>query len=1121
MSVRSDPSTTSGAVTSDSLWYKDAIIYEVHVRAFFDSNGDGIGDFAGLIQKLDYLQDLGVTAIWLLPFYPSPLRDDGYDIADYTGVHRSYGTIRDVRALVREAHRRGLRVITELVCNHTSDQHPWFQRARLAPPGSDWRNFYVWSDTPDRYQDARIIFTDSETSNWSWDPAARAYYWHRFYAHQPDLNFENPRVRRAIIQALDFWLRMGVDGLRLDAVPYLFEQEGTNCENLPDTHAFLKQLRQHVDTHYHDRMLLAEANQWPEDAVTYLGQGDECHMAFHFPVMPRLFMAIYQEDRFPIVDILNQTPPLPESAQWALFLRNHDELTLEMVTDEERDYMYRIYAHDPQMRINVGIRRRLAPLLSNSRRRIELMNGLLFSLPGTPVLYYGDEIGMGDNVYLGDRNGVRTPMQWSADRNAGFSQASRQQLYFPVVVDAEYHYEAINVEAQQKNSHSLLWWMKRLIALRKRHRAFGRGTLEFLRPSNRRILAFVREYEGEHILVVANLSRWVQHTELNLSRYQGSVPTEMFGQVEFPTVGDQAYPLTLGPHAFYWFTLARPLSDDSAFSVDSGVPTLSASTSSSSLREILLDPSVPSALSRFLRRQRWYGAVTRQVSSIVIQDAVLLPGVAGETALALVRANFLDGSDQTFLLPVSIARGDRASSLLEDGAASVIARIPNRESAEVRVLADVASDDSVHLALLQAIKARRALHGRDGRVIATSSPGLHEAVSAEAELLKPALVSVEQINAAIRYGDRLFLKLIRRPATDMNPEIEMGRFLTKQGFRHSPAVLGALEYQQGAQLPMALAILLEHIPNQGDVWASTLDELGRFFERVVARSPDDLGAIQRVGTIRDLADREPPDLAYETIEAYLETARILGERTGELHAVLASDARDPVFAPEPFSALYQRSLYQSMRSLQIRAFELLQQAHPSLPQNAQSLCQEVLAKGGEALALFGELRVRRFGGLRIRSHGDYHLGQILRAGRDFAIIDFEGEPARPASERRLKRSPLRDVASMLRSFEYATQVALATGIESGRVRPEDAEGLNQWGQFWSDWVSASFLRSYLNTLGDSALLPAPADQSLVLNIFLLEKVIYELGYELDNRPSWAQFPMRGILKLLGAQGLKV
>ena len=547
----------AGAVPSDPLWYKDAIIYELHVKAFHDSNDDGVGDFRGLMRKLDYLEDLGVTAIWLLPFYPSPLRDDGYDIADYYQVHPDYGQLRDFRAFLGEAHRRGLRVITELVMNHTSDQHAWFQRARRAPPGSRWRDFYVWSDTPDRYREARIIFKDFEPSNWTFDRQADQYFWHRFYSHQPDLNFDNPEVRQSMFRVLDFWLGMGVDGLRLDAVPYLYEREGTNCENLAETHAYLRELRAYVDAHYPERMLLAEANQWPEDAVAYFGAGDMCHMAFHFPLMPRMYMALQQEDRFPILDILDQTPAIPENCQWALFLRNHDELTLEMVTDEERDYMYRVYAKDSRARINLGIRRRLAPLLSNDRDQIELMNILLFSLPGTPVIYYGDEIGMGDNFYLGDRNGVRTPMQWNYGKNAGFSEANPQSLYLPVIIDPEYHYEALNVETQERNPASLLWWMKRAIAVRRRHRAFSRGSLEFLYPANPKILAFLRVYGEEVMLVAVNLSRFAQAAELDLPRYAGSVPEELFSRTRFPALRAAPYLLTFGPYGCYVFRLQQ------------------------------------------------------------------------------------------------------------------------------------------------------------------------------------------------------------------------------------------------------------------------------------------------------------------------------------------------------------------------------------------------------------------------------------------------------------------------------------------------------------------------------------------------------------------------------------
>jgi maltose alpha-D-glucosyltransferase/alpha-amylase len=551
-----NPETVAPGVRDDPEWYRDAIIYQLHVKAFLDSSGDGVGDFAGLTSRLDYIADLGVTAIWLLPFYPSPLRDDGYDIADYTQVHPDYGTLRDFRTFVREAHRRGLRVITELVVNHTSDQHPWFVESRSSRT-SRRRDWYVWSDTDQQYADARIIFTDTEASNWAWDQESHQYYWHRFFSHQPDLNYDNPQVVRAVQRVMRFWLDLGVDGLRLDAVPYLVEREGTSCENLPETHIILRGLRADLDDRYTGRMLLAEANQWPPDVLPYFGtpEAPECHMAFHFPLMPRIWIALRREDRYPIIEIMDQTPEAPDGAQWALFLRNHDELTLEMVTDEERDFMYAEYAMDARMRINVGIRRRLAPLVDNSRRRLELLKSLLFSMRGTPVMYYGDEIGMGDNVYLGDRNGVRTPMQWTGDRNAGFSRADVHALYAPLVADPVYGYQAVNVEAQQRVPGSFLNWMKRLIGVRKQYPVFGRGTLEFLHPENRRVLAYLREHEGVIVLCVANLSRFAQYVELDMSRFDGRQPVELIGRVHFPRIGELPYLLTLGPHDFYWFEL--------------------------------------------------------------------------------------------------------------------------------------------------------------------------------------------------------------------------------------------------------------------------------------------------------------------------------------------------------------------------------------------------------------------------------------------------------------------------------------------------------------------------------------------------------------------------------------
>src|SRR5262249_35236659 len=611
-----------------------------------------------------------------------PLRDDGYDIADYTAVHPSYGTVNDFRAFLREAHRRGIRVISELVLNHTSDQHAWFQRARRARPGSPARKFYVWNDTIEKYREASIIFKDFETSNWTWDSSANQYYWHRFYHHQPDLNFESADVRRSLLAVVNFWLGMGVDGMRLDAVPYLYERDGTNCENLPETHQFLKTLRKKVDERFRNRMLLAEANQWPEDAIAYFGGGEECHMAFHFPVMPRMFMALRMEDRFPIIDILAQTPQLPEGCQWALFLRNHDELTLEMVTDEERDYMYRAYAHDPQMRINLGIRRRLSSLLGKDWNRIELMNALLFSLPGTPVLYYGDEIGMGDNIYLGDRNAVRTPMQWSADRNAGFSRTSPHRLYLPIIVDPDSHYEAFNVEAQQNNQYSMLWWMKRLIAMRKRYKAFGRGTLEFLYPENHRVLAFIRRYRDEVILVIANLSRFVQYVGLDLSAFKGTTPVELFGRAEFPQVGESPYFLSIGAHSFYWFLL-MPAGKAVEHGAGSRTPVdITVQENWTNVFSGRARTSLEEALIGYLKSQRWFGGKARQVKSATFVDTVPLSSASAEAMITQIRVEYTEEDPEIYIVPLTFANGERATQISESSPKSILAHLTIRDRSE-------------------------------------------------------------------------------------------------------------------------------------------------------------------------------------------------------------------------------------------------------------------------------------------------------------------------------------------------------------------------------------------------------------------------------------------------------
>jgi maltose alpha-D-glucosyltransferase/alpha-amylase len=1109
------------ALEGDPLWYKDAIIYELHVRAFFDSDGDGVGDFRGLTEKLDYLQDLGVTAIWLLPFYPSPLKDDGYDMSDYAGVHPDYGTLRDFQTFLREAHRRGLRVITELVLNHTSDQHPWFQRSRRAPPGSRRRDSYVWSDSPDKYREARIVFKDFESSNWTWDPLAKAYYWHRFYQHQPDLNYDNPRVRRAMLGVVDFWLRMGVDGLRLDAVPYLYEREGTSCENLPESHEFLKELRRRVDEKFRSRMLLAEANQWPDDAVAYFGDGDECHMAFHFPLMPRLFMAIRMEDRFPIIEILEQTPAICETCQWALFLRNHDEMTLEMVTDEERDYMNRVYAHDPQMRINLGIRRRLAPLLRNNRRQIELMNALLCSMPGTPVIYYGDEIGMGDNIYLGDRNGVRTPMQWSADRNAGFSRANPQKLYLPVIIDPEYHYEAVNVETQQNNPHRLLWWMKRLIALRKRYKAFGRGSIEFLHPDNRKILAFVRRYQEERILVVANLSRFVQGVELELFGFNGMVPVELFGRTAFPPIGESPYFLSLGPHAFYWFAL-EPQRVEAPLAIaapDSQVPTLVVTGSWESTFRGRGKAALEAVLPYYLKPRRWFGGKARAMRSVNIIEAI--PIAQGRERpkffVTLLRVDYFEGEAETYVLPLAFAAGGRADQVLREFPQAAVVRL--EVEGEEGLLFDALWDEGFCGTLLQAIARRRRFDGTAGELAAGSTRVLRQLWDAAEEPLMPSVLKAEQSNTSVIYGDRFILKLFRRLDEGVNPELEIGRLLTeKTTLAHVPPLAGFVEYRRGRQEPLTVAILQGLVPKEGDAWQYTLDELERYFERVLTDRPEAEEVAVPARSLLDLAEEAPPRLAADLIGPYLESARLLGERTADLHVALASALDDPSFVPEPMSPFSQRSIYQSMRSLTGQVFQLLRQRMSEIPEELSDEAQQLLGLEETILQRFQSILGGRSTAMLIRCHGDYHLGQVLYTGKDFVIIDFEGEPARPLSERRIKRCALRDVAGMLRSFHYAAYATLFDHRVSVTVRPEDIAALEPWARFWYRWVSAAFLKAYLAEASQVPFLPQGRDElQVLLDAHLLEKAIYELGYELNNRPDWIGIPLQGILDLVGGQ----
>jgi maltose alpha-D-glucosyltransferase/alpha-amylase len=1122
------PRLRPGGPSGEPQWYRDAVIYEVHVRAFKDSNGDGRGDFRGLTSKLDYLRDLGVTALWLLPFYPSPLRDDGYDIADYTSVNPSYGTLRDVETLIRETHKRGLRIITELVCNHTSDQHPWFQRARHAKPGSAYRDYYVWSNTPDKYADARIIFKDFEASNWTWDPVAGAYYWHRFYSHQPDLNFDNPRVRKALTKVLDFWLDRGVDGLRLDAVPYLFEREGTDCENLPETHAFLRELRSHVDERYQDRMLLAEANQWPEQSAAYFGDGDECHMAFNFPVMPRMFMAIRMEDRLPVVDIVEQTPAIPEGSQWALFLRNHDELTLEMVTDEERDYMYRVYAGDPQARINLGIRRRLAPLLGNHRRRIELMNGLLFSLPGTPFIYYGDEIGMGDNVYLGDRDSVRTPMQWNGDRNAGFSTAPREQLYLPVVTDPEHHFEAVNVSVQQANPHSLLWWMKRLIALRKKHPAFGRGDLEFLHPENRHVLAFLRCFGDETILVAANLSRFFQPVELNLADYEGRQPIEMFGRVEFPAIGQLPYLLTLGPHEFLWFTLEQPAPSEAA-----GTAPALATLPAAGIADLLdsrLDRALAPILVRWVRERPWYRGHGRKVKEGEVVDRIEVPLGRGSALIVVLQVSYTEGEPETYLLPITTASLVYDSLVFADGypchneqPGTRIASLATADGrSEAAYLVDALPDFGLTAHLIDAVSRRRRIKGSVGELVGLPGPGLRRStggslISAGA-VIKAGEVMGQTGEPGRPAPHEITLELRRALEPGADPETEVMKLLAGRGTTWSPRLYGELVYRTARGRVAEAALVREGFVHDGDVVSQTREALLGFLEQAATIEQPPAPASMAAAELLRIAAEGLPEMATTLVGSYLETARSLGRRVAEFHALLASASDDPTFAPEPFTRLYQASLFQSIDSLATRIVRQVRSHSAGFEPAAGTDARRILGLRAELKSRLEMLQRHRFSGARTRVHGAMHLATVLRAERGLVMIDFEGDTSRPSSERRLKRSPLRDVAAMIRSFHDVALGRLRPADLGASLRPEDAVRLDVWARHWYLWVSAAFLAGYRETIDGASILPATEEEwACLLDAFLIQEALEDLYSDLRSDLERVPASMRGVVELLGSQ----
>ncbi|MGY8527352.1 maltose alpha-D-glucosyltransferase [Paracidovorax citrulli] len=1104
-------------LNADPLWYKDAVIYQLHIKSFFDANGDGVGDFAGLLEKLDYLVNLGVDTIWLLPFYPSPRRDDGYDIADYRNVHPEYGSLSELRRFISAAHARGLRVITELVINHTSDQHPWFQRARHAKPGSSARNYYVWSDTDQAYTGTRIIFCDTEKSNWSWDPVAGAYFWHRFYSHQPDLNFDNPQVLRDVLSVMRFWLDMGVDGLRLDAVPYLVEREGTSNENLPETHNVIRQIRAHLDENYQGRLLLAEANMWPEDAQQYFGgggkvdengdlvPGDECHMSFHFPLMPRMYMAIAREDRFPITDIIRQTPEIPPNCQWAIFLRNHDELTLEMVTSSERDYLWQVYASDRRARINLGIRRRLAPLMERDRRRIELMNSLLFSMPGTPVIYYGDEIGMGDNIHLGDRDGVRTPMQWSPDRNGGFSRADPERLVLPPLQGPLYGFEAVNVEAQTRDPHSLLNWMRKMLALRRQHHAFGRGSFRFLFPGNRKILAYLREHEGEHILCVANLSRAPQAVELDLSEFEGRVPVEMLGATPFPAIGQLTYLLTLPPYGFYWFVLSSE-AQPPAWHVDAPeqmpemITLIMQNTSQADLTEASRRMLSREVLPDYISRRRWFGSKSEPIQDVSIAYAIPFgePHTKESIYLAEVEVG-LPGRSECYQLPVTILWDHDAPGAGIPQLAHGLAMARVRKGARVGLATDGFVVERFAREVVTALRAGMQITTPRGTIHFRAQGGLAD-LSLENEQVQ--WMSAEQSNSSLAFHNSAVLKVVRRVSGGIHPEVEMTRYLTEQGYANSAPLFGEVVRIGNSGVPYTLMLLQGYILNQGDGWGWTVDYVGRAIDDALPAENGD-------------------DEFNEAMRGFSTMAATLGRRLGELHAVLARPSEDEAFAPVAAGEEQSRQWADDAMTSLRTALELMEQAAKSEQgqQNEQMRADiELVLSCRERLQdLVAGLAEAAPGTLQTRIHGDLHLGQVLIAQNDTYIIDFEGEPGLSLDWRRRKTSPLRDVAGILRSFDYAAATVGTNRSERthATLPPAQEERRQQLLERFREAATDAFLGGY-REIASTALHRwiEPEQMKPLLDLFLLERAAYEVKYEADNRVAWIDLPVHGLARLL-------
>ncbi len=1102
---------------NNQFWYKDGIIYQVHVKAFRDSNQDGIGDFGGLIEKLDYIQSLGVSILWVLPFYPSPMKDDGYDISDYYDINPDYGTLEDFKKLLREAHKRGIKVITELVLNHTSDQHEWFKRARFAKPGSPERDYYVWSDTADKYKDARIIFSDFETSNWSWDPVAKAYYWHRFYSHQPDLNFDNPTVRQALLRVVDYWLEMGVDGLRLDAVPYLYEREGTNCENLPETHEFLKKLSNHVQTKFKNKMLLAEANQWPEDAVVYFGNGDECQMAFHFPLMPRLYISVLMEDRFPIIDIMEQTPPIPENCQWAMFLRNHDELTLEMVTDEERDYMYRYYARDSRARVNLGIRRRLAPLIENNRRKIELMNVLLFSFPGTPIIYYGDEIGMGDNYYLGDRNGVRTPMQWSPDRNAGFSAANPQKLFLPVIIDPEYNYEAVNVEVHQRNSSSLLSWMKRAIAIRKNYKAFGRGSLEFLSPNNPKVLAFVREYEDQKILIVANLSRFSQVVELDLTDCAGYTPIEVFSKNKFPVIQETYYMLTLNAYDYYWFSLEQQQERIGTAKTEREIPEIEIKKDWKKIfenenKDFLEEEILPS----YLNCCDWFTGKDSKIQKVELIEDIFLSN--NSAILMIIRVIYIDKPIEYYLIPAAVSSLEKAKTILRDCPNGIILQIKISES--IYALYEGVYDEEFRDEIYKSFYSKKLLKGEHGELRLEREKNKFKS-SFNDEIPSSNFTVQDDFSIDILYENSLAIKLYRKTEEGVNPAVEVLKELAQTSYElNVPKLLSTIYYDEPFTFSITLGIIKEYQQTQSTAWNYFSDSLNRYLDNVIAKNDGSITIHTKSEQLFfNLSAVQDSNLDPETVDLiYFEAMDTLGKRVGEMHKALASVKGNTKFLPEDYSMLSQRSLYQSMRTSIKSTFRLLEKVIDHLDENLKKEASELFGMENKILSFVKEIISARISVQKIRIHGNLNLRQILFTGKDFIIKNFEGPSTTSLSERKLKRSALRDVSGLISSLYLLAHVSV---LKYKSITSANIKDLEVFIEEWWLTMSDIFLKSYYEIVSDAAFLPKDIKEyEFLIKLYLLEKMMHELSDGLISPNEEVLIHVKGIKLLCKYIGLK-